>query len=196
MTVFDDLFLHPPTRPVDLDWIDAYREQRTTVYFQRVVEVIEEPPEPPPTPHSIQQEALETLKSTREAGNEAGLFVPATGLAKTWLAAFDLASEDFRRLLFVADWEEILTQAMQTFRRIRPRARLGLHTGKEKSPDADVLPASIQTLSRMYHLDHFAREQFEVVEQQARLMQEKRLRVEARCLTFLPRGQYILFGRL
>ena len=162
-SAFDDLFVHPQTRPVDLDWIDAYRERRGTVSFQRVVEVIEESPEPPPTPHSIQQEALAALKATREVGNEAGLVVLATGLGKTWLAAFDSASEDFRRVLFVAHREEILAQAMQTFRRIRPRARLGLYTGKEKSPDADVLFASIQTLGRTYHLGQFAREQFEYI---------------------------------
>jgi superfamily II DNA or RNA helicase len=127
------------------------------------VEVIEESPEPPPAPHFIQQEALAALKATREAGNEAGLVVLATGLGKTWLAAFDSASEDFRQVLFVAHREEILTQAMQTFRRIRPRARLGLYTGKEKSPDANVLFASIQTLGRTHHLGQFAREQFDYI---------------------------------
>ena len=160
---FEDLFVHPKTRPVDVDWIDAYRERRGPVSPQRVVEVIEESPEPPPAPHFIQQEALAALKATREAGNEAGLVVLATGLGKTWLAAFDSASEEFRRVLFVAHREEILTQAMQTFRRIRPRARLGLYTGKEKSPDANVLFASIQTLGRTHHLGQFAREQFDYI---------------------------------
>ncbi|MBM4094555.1 MAG: DEAD/DEAH box helicase, partial [Planctomycetes bacterium] len=160
---FEDLFVHPKTRPVDIDWIDAYRERRGSVPPQRVVEVIEESPEPPPAPHFIQQEALAALKATREAGNEAGLVVLATGLGKTWLAAFDSASEEFRQVLFVAHREEILAQAMQTFRRIRPRARLGLYTGKEKSPDAHVLFASIQTLGRTHHLGQFAREQFDYI---------------------------------
>lgn len=160
---FEDLFIHPQTRPVDLDWIDAYRERRGPVSIQRVVEVVEESPEPPPKPHSIQEEALAALKATRTAGNEAGLVVLATGLGKTWLAAFDSASENFRKVLFVAHREEILAQAMQTFRRIRPRARLGLYTGKEKSPDADVLFASIQTLGRTKHLNQFDREQFDYI---------------------------------
>ena len=47
---------------------------------------------------------------------------------------------------------------MHTFRRIRPLARLGLYTGKEKSPDANVLFASIQTLGRPHHLGQFARD--------------------------------------
>ncbi|MDF1843173.1 MAG: DEAD/DEAH box helicase family protein, partial [Rubripirellula sp.] len=110
---------------------------------------MEESPEPPPKPHAIQEEALAALSATRRSGNEAGLVVLATGLGKTWLAAFDSASEEFPNVLFVAHREEILTQAMQTFRRIRPHARLGLYTGKEKAPEADVLFASIQTLGRI-----------------------------------------------
>lgn len=158
---FDKLLVHPKARPVDLDWIDAYRKRRGPVSPQRVVEVIEETPEPVPEPHSIQQEALVALNATREAGNEAGLIVLATGLGKTWLAAFD--SADFKRVLFVAHREEILAQAMQTFRRIRPQARLGLYTGKEKTPGAEVLFASIQTLGRARHLDKFNRQEFDYI---------------------------------
>ena len=163
VAAFEQLFVHPQTRPVDADWIDAYRERRATVSRQNVVEVVEEPPESPPKPHSIQDEALAALKTTRKDGNEAGLVVLATGLGKTWLAAFDSASAEFRRVLFVAHREEILAQAMDTFRRIRPRARLGLYTGKEKSPDADVLFASIQTLGRVQHLEQFDRERFDYI---------------------------------
>ena len=50
-------------------------------------------------------------------------------------------------VLFVAHREEILSQAMRTFRRIRPLARLGRYDGNTSS-DAEVLFASIQTLSR------------------------------------------------
>ena len=55
----------------------------------------------------------------------------ATGLGKTWLSAFDSVS--FKRVLFVAHREEILGQALQTFRRIRPHDYLGRYTGQEKS---------------------------------------------------------------
>ena len=58
-------------------------------------------------------------------------------------------------MLFVAHREEILSQAMHTFRRIRPEASLGCFTGKEKRPEADVLFASIQTLGRKNHLRKF-----------------------------------------
>ena len=54
---FEDLFVHPQTRPVDADWIDAYRKRRGSVSMQRVVEVVEESSESPPKPHSIQEKA-------------------------------------------------------------------------------------------------------------------------------------------
>jgi superfamily II DNA or RNA helicase len=49
-------------------------------------------------------------------------------------------------VLFVAHRDEILDQAMRTFRTIRPQAVLGKYTGTEKVLDADATFASIQTL--------------------------------------------------
>lgn len=163
---FDALFEHPSTRAVDADWIDAYRRRRAPLFPWRrapVPDVDVETPLPPPEPHAIQKEALQALQKSRAAGNKAGLVVLATGLGKTWLAAFDSAQAEFRRVLFVAHREEILSQAMQTFRRIRPQARLGRYTGTEKAPDSDVLFASIQTLGRARHLELFQRDRFDYV---------------------------------
>ncbi|MFN4018147.1 MAG: DEAD/DEAH box helicase family protein [Reyranella sp.] len=109
-------------------------------------EVAPDPPVQTPTPHPIQQRALEALQATRRQGYTAGLVVLATGLGKTWLSAFDSAS--FERVLFVAHREEILSQAMATFRSMRPNSRLGRYSGADKDVDAEVLFASIQTLGR------------------------------------------------
>ena len=158
---FEDLFAQ--TRPVDQDWIDDYRRRRRPATSQRVVEVVDEPIVEPPKPHAVQLEALAALEATRQEGNEAGLVVLATGLGKTWLAAFDSSRNEFPRVLFVAHREEILNQAMRTFRRIRPYAKLGLYSGKQKSRDADVLFASIQTLGRMDHLRGFPRDRFDYI---------------------------------
>ena len=94
-------------------------------------------------------------------GADAGLVVLATGLGKTWLSAFD--SRDFERVLFVAHREEILSQAMQTFRRIRPADYLGHYTGGEKHPGAQVVFASVQTLSRHANLEQFPRGRFDYI---------------------------------
>ena len=160
---FEDLFRHPATTPLSLDWVQGYSQRRTSRPIERATGVAVEPPEPPPQPHRIQREALEALKATRANGNTAGLVVLATGLGKTWLSAFDCDRPEFRRVLFVAHREEILAQARRTFRRIRPEATLGLYTGKEKFPDADVVFASIQTLGRDKHLREFDYRTFDYI---------------------------------
>ena len=53
----------------------------------------------------------------------------ATGLGKTWLAAFDPNRPEFPRVLFIARRDEILRQARDVFRRVRPAAKLGFFTG-------------------------------------------------------------------
>ena len=52
---------------------------------------------------------------------------------------------------------------MDTFRLIRPDAKLGFYNGSEKIPDAGVLFASIQTLSRLQHLRNFAPDAFDYI---------------------------------
>ena len=98
-------------------------------------------PEPlatPPEPRPIQAEALWALEDTRAVGHRAGLVVLATGLGKTWLAAFDSQRPEFPRVLFIAHREEILRQARDAFRQVGPGAKLGYYTWAEKVADADV----------------------------------------------------------
>jgi len=161
---FDALFGHPATRPIDQEWIRSYQSRRQiNKTTPAEVEVPLELPAVPPAPHEIQAEALQALEETRQQGNSAGLVVLATGLGKTWLAAFDSDRETYQRILFVAHREEILNQAMSTFRRIRPNARLGRYTGTEKTPDADILFASIQTIGRQRHLGQFQADVFDYI---------------------------------
>lgn len=161
IAAFESLFRHPRTRTLDAGWVEAYRARRPPERT-RTVPVVPEPL-PPPSPHPIQVEALAALERTRAEGNAAGLVVLATGLGKTWLAAFDSARPEYRRILFVAHREEILGQALATFRRIRPSTTLGLYTGDARAPGAAVLVASIQTLSRSRHLGRFPPETFDYI---------------------------------
>lgn len=158
---FQALYEHGQTKTLDQKWLDAYRARRRPPAWP--VETPVELPPPPPEPHEIQLEALRLLEETRAAGNSAGLVVLATGLGKTWLSAFDSNRAEFPRVLFVAHREEILAQALKTFRSIRPDAHLGKYTGEEKIPEADVLFASIQTLGRSAHLRNFDRDRFDYV---------------------------------
>jgi superfamily II DNA or RNA helicase len=157
---FEELFEHRCSSPLTSEWIDRYQSKRPTPSTAIPAEVLPEITQPP-EPHPIQSEALEALRRTREAGNRAGLVVLATGLGKTWLAAFD--AQPFRRVLFVAHREEILAQARRTFRGIRPNATLGHYTGKSKDPGADVVFASIQTIGKSGHLARFDARAFDYV---------------------------------
>ena len=160
---FQGLWEHPSTKQVTPDWIRDYIQRRSVPTLESGAEIAIESPEKPPEPHPIQQEALLALESTRRDGNTAGLVVLATGLGKTWLSAFDSNRPEFARILFVAHREEILSQALHTFRCVRPEATLGRYTGTEKFPEADVLFASIQTLGRQTHLNRFARDRFDYI---------------------------------
>lgn len=162
---FERLFAHAATCEVTHEWIAAYEERRQADVTPRLdVATQEDAPVPVPTPNPVQQEALERLEATREAGNRAGLVVLATGLGKTWLSAFDSTPErGFQRVLFVAHRSEILSQAMATFARIQPNAALGLYTGQEKSIDANLLFASVQTLSQREHLERFNAKHFDYI---------------------------------
>ncbi len=171
---FEHLFTeHPQSTPLTDDWIAAYRKRRTPPGAAPAPPGTDPPidspappegePLPPVSPHGVQEEALAALAATRSAGNAAGLVVLATGLGKTWLSAFDTQAADAKRVLFVAHRQEILTQARDTFRRIRPEAHLGFYTGTEKAPRADVLFASIQTLGKKPHLLKFAPNAFDYI---------------------------------
>jgi superfamily II DNA or RNA helicase len=133
---------------------------------------VDEPdaPRAEPVAHKIQERALEALELTRNEGFSAGMVVLATGLGKTFLAAFDscrkrlfTGDDEFPHILFVAHREEILTQAMETFRRFRPTARFGRFDGQERRRDVDVLFASIQTLGTTHHLQTFAQDAFDYI---------------------------------
>ncbi|MGB5038024.1 MAG: DEAD/DEAH box helicase family protein, partial [Blastocatellia bacterium] len=164
---FETLFAHERAKPLTQAWIDDYRRRRPRlVQYPRSAEaaaVGHEPPEPPHDPHEVQREALLALEQSREDGNEAGLVVLATGLGKTWLSAFDSSRPEYRRVLFVAHRAEILAQARESFRRMRPGASFGFYSGQERTSEAEVLFASIQTIGRRNHLDQFARDAFDYI---------------------------------
>ena len=149
LAAFERLWSDPRSRPLTHDLLADYR--RNWRPATHAVGVVPEPLATPPAPRPVQREALTALEQTRLQKFRRGLVVMATGLGKTWLAAFDTARPQFRRVLFVAHREEILRQSLDVFRRVRPDADLGLYYGGEKHPDAGVLFASVQTLAGNLH---------------------------------------------
>ncbi|MET4694432.1 DEAD/DEAH box helicase family protein [Endozoicomonas lisbonensis] len=157
---FHEIFSHNLVQPLSHKWIDSYLKRRRKM---RLVAVEPEELIEAPTPSDIQTEALQALQQTRLDGYQRGLVVLATGLGKTWLAAFDTQQCKADKVLFVAHREEILMQAQQTFVRIRPDARTGFYNGKQRNKEADMLFASVQTLGRMEHLAQFSKNHFDYI---------------------------------
>lgn len=161
---FEALWSDSRAKDLDHELLRDYRQRRpipAALHEPPAVGIEPEPPVQPVAPTEVQREALDALEATRQDGYRAGLVVMATGLGKTWLAAFDSSRPSVRRTLFVAHREEILSQSRDVFRAVRPDAELGLYYGREKQGDADVVFASVQTLSR--RLDEFDPDDFDYV---------------------------------
>ena len=158
---FDSLFANPRCAPLTDDWISKYEARRQPLKL--TVGSGGDDNDPPPEATSVQQAALTALQNTRKNGFRRGLVVMATGLGKTWLAAFDAQQMGEARVLFVAHREEILTQAAATFLRIRPQAKVGFYTGRQRDSEVDTLCASIQTLGRSNHLSTFPARHFDYI---------------------------------
>lgn len=115
---------------------EAEEEQNVTSFFE---------------PRGAQIEALYALERSRSDGYDKGLVVAATGIGKTYLAAFD--SKEFERVLFVAHRKEIIKQAAQSFKNVRPDKSVGFFYGEEKQADKDFIFALVQTLGSKTYLN-------------------------------------------
>ena len=158
---FERIFWDKRTTALTHAWIEQYEARRIPPLL--AIAPGSEEREPPPDPTGVQQKALAALDKTRLEGYRRGLVVLATGLGKTWLAAFDASQMAARRVLFIAHREEILNQAAETFLRIRPRDRVGFYTGRSHDHEVDILCASVQTLGRMQHLERFSPQHFDYI---------------------------------
>ena len=159
---YQRLFDSPQAVALEHSWIEAY-EQRRKVVRLPVAPGSDDPELPKPEPTDVQQEALSALANTRAEGFQRGLVVMATGLGKTYLAAFDAEQMNAGRVLFVAHREEILLQAEQTFQRIRPKARVGQYMGAIRDEQVDLLFASVLTLGKEQHLQNFSPTHFDYI---------------------------------
>ena len=142
---------HRPAAIKDLDRYDESEEDADTK-----VHVLYEP-------RGAQIEALCALENSRAEGAVKGLVQAATGVGKTYLAAFD--SRNYKRVLFVAHREEILKQAAQSFRNVRNSDDYGFFNRADKCTDKSVIFASVATLGNARYLSdkYFEPEYFDYI---------------------------------
>ena len=156
---FTDLFESASAKPLTPEWIDAYQARRVP-QFMGVLEADLQYVQPI-KPRAVQVVALQELDRLRTDGERRALVIAATGLGKTFLAAFD--SLTFPRVLFVAHREELLRQARDAFRSVRPDDSTGMVVGGDSELDRDLVFASVQSLARVIDRDPRALEGFEYV---------------------------------
>lgn len=173
VTGFDGLWAQ--ATPLTAEWVAAYAERaRRAALVAPVAEVDITTLGPPPEPTPVQQEALQALLASRERGHRRALVVLATGLGKTWLAAFDVEAfgqtsgrARAPRVLVLAHRAELLDQAARTFRRMLrrsfPKARTSWCSGAASDLTGDVVLASVQKLSRPEVLARLTSDLFEYV---------------------------------
>lgn len=149
---FESLWNDQRSIPLTRDWVGLYASQRElarqTGQLSTDDNVANEQPESIPKPWSVQQEALDALALTRIDGYQAGLVVMATGLGKTWLAAFDSCRPSFKRVLFIAHRVEILKAARDVFRQIRTSDDLTFYIGDTQDASGKVVFAGVQLLQQ------------------------------------------------
>lgn len=114
-------------------------------------------------PRGAQIEALYSLDKSREEGFDKGLVVAATGIGKTYLAAFDSAK--YQRILFVAHREEIIKQAAQSFKNVRNSDDIGFFYANQKDTSNSFIFALVQTLGKDEYLNekYFAKDYFDYI---------------------------------
>jgi superfamily II DNA or RNA helicase/HKD family nuclease len=131
---------HRPAVSKDLDKYDVADQESEDTKVRVLFE-----------PRGAQIEALCALEDTRAEGARRALIQAATGVGKTYLAAFD--SKEYERVLFVAHREEILNQAAVSFKNVRNSDDYGFFDRNEKCHDKSVVFASVATLGRPEYLD-------------------------------------------
>lgn len=100
-------------------------------------------------PNQAQVEALLCLNALRSRGERRAAVIAATGVGKTYLAAFDVLQCHAHTALYVSHRLEHLLQARRTFSHVFGSSRtLGVVGGGHDEPDADIVFATVASLSR------------------------------------------------
>ena len=143
---------HRPAVAKDLDRYDFTESETNDTKIKPLYE-----------PRGAQIEALCVLEDTRAEGAQKALIQAATGIGKTFLAAFD--SKKYEKVLFVAHREEILKQAAVSFQNVRNSKDYGFFMGAEKCTDKPLIFASVASLGKPEYLNvkYFAPDYFDYV---------------------------------
>lgn len=147
---FDGLWARPDVRPVTDEFLRRYR----AVYAKRAQSEfvpfvgISEPRAEFPRPNRAQLKALARLDESRSRGLRRAAVIAATGVGKTYLAAFDVLHSGAKTAIYVSHRLEHLMQARRTFQRVLLNHSLGIVGGGLDEARADIVFTTIASLGR------------------------------------------------
>jgi len=148
-----------PTYKPSLQW-ETTQDERSEMFDER------KPwGSPDIEPNAAQKEALDNLSTMRTQGIGKAAVIAATGIGKTFLAAFDFKASGSRRLLYIAHRGNILAQALDSYRAVLGYPTFGEILGRGSSlenRDASIF-AMIQTLSKKVHMRKFRPDAFDYI---------------------------------
>ncbi len=112
----------------------------------------------------MQIEALKNLELLRGNKKNKALIISATGTGKTYLSAFDAKAFKAKKLLFVVHRLTIAKDSLNTFRIVFGNERtMGLYSGDQRALDCDFVFSTIQTISKLTHLENFSKHHFDYI---------------------------------
>jgi superfamily II DNA or RNA helicase len=146
---FDKLWSRDDVSPLTQERLEIYRDR-----YKKSKENFAFPKKENPNtlcqPNAAQIEALNELEKLRKRGEKRAAVIAATGLGKTFLAAFDSKVFNATSVLFIAHREELLIQAEKTFRKVfENKTSTGILASGKNPGKANFVFATIQSLSQL-----------------------------------------------
>lgn len=151
---------------VDIEYVEHYRlnYNREKEYRTKISLFKEEGVPSKLVPNKMQELALAKLSSLRQKGNSKGLLISATGTGKTFLSAFDAKQFGAKKLLFVVHRRTIAEKSMQSYKALfGDHVKMGLYSGSAQELNADFIFCTVQTLSKIEHLQKFHKKHFDYI---------------------------------
>ena len=162
-----DTYWSESSVPVDERFLSAYQPRWEKAHALRKVADVEMERAflPSLEPRAPQIAALHSLAQRRRQGVTKTTVIAATGLGKTYLAAFDFKQSGLRNVLFIAHRESILVKALETYRSVVGDGAFGaLLSGTAKPTGQNSsLFAMVQTLSLPATLTQYAADAFDYI---------------------------------
>lgn len=153
--------------PVDDRFMNAYLPRWEKAHELRtgVAQEMEKTFQATLEPRPAQITALQSLAERRNQGVTKTTVIAATGLGKTYLAAFDFKQSGMSNVLFIAHRENILVKAMETFRAVMDNCSFGAVLSGSTKPTqlTGSLFAMVQTLSQSAAIDAYDSDSFDYI---------------------------------